>query len=253
MQPRSVLLIDPHTLWRLGIVLLLRQVFPRAALHQVADLDEAALETRSLRPDLVVLGVDDPGVSWPGSVQCCRERWPAAALVLLLDREAPAWPALQAAGVDGLIARTAPAAAIVQLLQDRLGQGPLGGGLPSAGVIPGLGGRSDPPIALPTLTTAADGASPSSLGGDWEGLGLSQRQLDVLRLLSLGQTNKEISRALGLAESTVKTHVLGLFQKLGLVSRTEAAFWAASRGLGQGSSGQALPLPVDPAETSRSA
>ena len=62
-------------------------------------------------------------------------------------------------------------------------------------------------------------------------LGLSSRQVDVLRLLTAGQSNKVICRELDLAESTIKTHLLGLFRKLGVASRTEAVVAAARLGL----------------------
>lgn len=62
-------------------------------------------------------------------------------------------------------------------------------------------------------------------------LGLSPRQVDVLRLLTAGQSNKVICRELELAESTIKTHLLGLFRKLGVSSRTEAVVAAARLGL----------------------
>ena len=62
-------------------------------------------------------------------------------------------------------------------------------------------------------------------------LGLSPRQVDVLRLLTAGQSNKVICRELDLAESTIKTHLLGLFRKLGVSSRTEAVVAAARIGL----------------------
>ena len=62
-------------------------------------------------------------------------------------------------------------------------------------------------------------------------LGLSPRQVDVLRLLAAGQSNKIICRELDLAESTIKTHLLALFRKLDVGSRTEAVVTAARLGL----------------------
>jgi DNA-binding NarL/FixJ family response regulator len=60
---------------------------------------------------------------------------------------------------------------------------------------------------------------------------LSPRQIDVLRLLTAGQSNKVICRELDVAESTIKTHLLALFRKLGVGSRTEAVVAAAKLGL----------------------
>jgi RNA polymerase sigma factor (sigma-70 family) len=60
--------------------------------------------------------------------------------------------------------------------------------------------------------------------------GLTYRERQVLKLLAEGQTNKEISAMTGISESTVKTHVASIIEKLGVKSRTEAALIAEKRG-----------------------
>jgi two-component system, NarL family, response regulator LiaR len=60
---------------------------------------------------------------------------------------------------------------------------------------------------------------------------LSERETDVLRLLAEGKANKEIARALGIGEKTVKSHVSNILGKLGMVSRTQAALYAVRIGL----------------------
>src|SRR5215210_8205614 len=60
---------------------------------------------------------------------------------------------------------------------------------------------------------------------------LSERELDVLRLLARGLANKQISRDLGIAEKTVKTHVSSILGKLGVQSRTQAALYAGREGV----------------------
>lgn len=60
---------------------------------------------------------------------------------------------------------------------------------------------------------------------------LSERERAVLKMIIAAKTNKEISRALGLAERTVEFHVSNLFRKLQVASRTEAAVWARERGI----------------------
>jgi DNA-binding NarL/FixJ family response regulator len=78
---------------------------------------------------------------------------------------------------------------------------------------------------------------------------LSERELDVLRLLARGLANKEISRDLGIAEKTVKTHVSSILGKLGVQSRTQAALYAGRVGmvpmnqLGAGERGDPLGRP----------
>jgi DNA-binding NarL/FixJ family response regulator len=60
---------------------------------------------------------------------------------------------------------------------------------------------------------------------------LSQRELDVLRLVARGRSNKSIARDLTIAENTVKTHVSSILGKLGVESRTQAALYAGRNGL----------------------
>ncbi len=66
---------------------------------------------------------------------------------------------------------------------------------------------------------------------------LSERQLEVLRLIDGGMSNKEIARALGIAEPTVKVHVHRILQLVGTTSRAKAAVWARRAGLLPGSEG----------------
>jgi DNA-binding NarL/FixJ family response regulator len=66
-----------------------------------------------------------------------------------------------------------------------------------------------------------------------ERLGLTARQLDVLRLIAGGAPNKVICRQLGLAERTVKTHITAILRALNVTSRTQAAIAAAKLGIGE--------------------
>lgn len=60
---------------------------------------------------------------------------------------------------------------------------------------------------------------------------LTEREIDVLRLVAQGKANKEIARELGIGEKTVKSHVSSILSKLGVTSRTQASLYAASTGL----------------------
>ncbi|MEN8176103.1 MAG: response regulator transcription factor [Pseudomonadota bacterium] len=74
-------------------------------------------------------------------------------------------------------------------------------------------------------TTGQPGSHPARIEG------LTVRQVEVLRLIGLGQSNKEIARALGLSENTVKIHVAAIFRALNVNNRTQAAVVARERGL----------------------
>jgi len=87
---------------------------------------------------------------------------------------------------------------------------------------------------LPTLL-AQDTASTEGQSADHgfpkSGVSLTSRQIDVLRLLCEGRSNKEIGRMLGVSQKTVKVHVTAIFKALNVVNRTQAAAKADKAGL----------------------
>jgi DNA-binding NarL/FixJ family response regulator len=255
---RTLLLIDDHTLFRVGWGLLVRDQLPEVGLQEAVDLeDEGPPGVPGAPgvpggggpwPDLIALDVSGHGAEAVERLRRCRARWPRVPVLVLVDRDAPTvLPLLLGEGIDGVAARTAQPAAIAQLLRVLLDQRLTCEhvGLPTAGSIHWRALAPEPPLTTPLTTGAAGWGSTApdrpitlltglhaAVRTDLLQLGLSPRQIDVLRLLAAGMSNKQIGRELGVAESTIKTHVLGLFQKLGVMSRTEAMLWAGERGLG---------------------
>ncbi len=91
-------------------------------------------------------------------------------------------------------------------------------------------------VYLPAVSLMAYGALPAldpQLGaaGAMQSLGLTDRQVDVLRLLIEGKANKDICRRLDLSESTVKTHLAAIFRKLNVNNRTQAVVAVAQAGI----------------------
>ncbi|MCK6424034.1 MAG: response regulator transcription factor [Burkholderiaceae bacterium] len=259
MPRRTLLILDDHTLFREGLAWLVRAHFPGVRVLGVGLQEDLSAtlpaDLPSLGPrDLLALELSVRDAQPLRRLEACRDRWPHTPMIALLERNgAPLLAPLQAAGIDGVIARTARPQAVQELLQGlwrRRRRAPreelaMAGTLPQLDALPQpvpAGGRILPaqlpaPGVTPILCTSP------ALQDDLAGLGLSPRQFDVLRLMVAGQSNKQISRALGLAESTVKTHVLSLFQKLGLGSRTEVVVWAGAQGL-PATAGAAWPAAV---------
>lgn len=84
-----------------------------------------------------------------------------------------------------------------------------------------------PSVAARLVSEVAHHEPPASVGG------LTDRELDVLRCIARGMSNKEIARELVVAEKTVKTHVSSILSKLHLADRTQAALYAVKRGLAE--------------------
>jgi DNA-binding NarL/FixJ family response regulator len=214
----KALLIDDHALFRDGLSLLMAQRFPEVELFDVGDLGDAEV-VLGAEPgiELILLDLGLPDSQGLDSLQRLLRVAPEVPMVVMSADERP--ETILAAidqGAAGFIPKTARIGAIESALRVVLDGGIF---LP-----PGIY-RSIAPPALqgPDVDELQDALVTS--------LGLSPRQVAVLRLLILGRSTKLISRQLEVAESTVKSHLAGLFRKLDVNSRTQAIIAAARIGL----------------------
>jgi DNA-binding NarL/FixJ family response regulator len=228
----KLLLIDDHPLFRDGLVLLIqhRLSLPDQTdlvLLEAGNLSEAASLLRS-HPD-VSLALLDLNLGDRQGLNTLEQWWRIAPDVPVVVLSADERPATILSAIDRGAAGFIPKTAQVATMQDALRR-VLSGGvyLPE---LP-LGEEAD---ALAEVTGPGVGADdglgeipPESL------LGLSVRQLDVLRLLIEGKPNKEICRLLALSESTVKTHMSAIFRKLRVSSRTQVVVAVARAGVALG-------------------
>ncbi|MDP4301506.1 response regulator [Leptothrix discophora] len=214
----KALLVDDHALFRDGFTLLMGQRFPEVELIGAADIGEAGLALAA-HPDieLILLDLGLPDSQGLSSLQRLQARASDVPVVVMSADERP--ETILAAidqGAAGFVPKTARLAEIEGALRIVLD----GGTYLPAGIY-----RNLAPVQ-------SAGLDPARLrDARFEALGLSPRQIDVLRLLVLGRSTKLISRELDLAESTVKTHLLALFRKLDVNSRTQAIVAAARLGL----------------------
>ena len=214
----KALLVDDHALFRSGLMLLLGMRFPDVVMRE-ADGLTAALAHLKAEPDielvLLDLGLrDSEGLPTLRQLRAVSDE--LTIVVLSASDDADTMIAALNEGAAGFIPKTTRMGAVEQALRLVLGGG----------------------IYLPPAIYSAVAPTPAVAQSDEDRsaevidrLGLSPRQVDVLRLLTAGQSNKVICRELDLAESTIKTHLLGLFRKLGVSSRTEAVVAAARIGL----------------------
>ncbi len=204
----KLLLIDDHALFREGVAALVEQRMPDVALQLAGDLN-GARSVLAEHPDcrLALLDLGLPDSHGLDGIARLRELAPALPIVVLSadDRPETVLGAIDR-GAAGFIPKSADSAAFAAALREV------------------LEGRVHLPrqALLGADTAQAD---------DGEALGLSPRQVDVLRLLVEGRSNKMIMRELELSESTVKTHLHAIFRRLGVSSRTQAVVVAARLGL----------------------
>jgi len=213
----KLLLVDDHALLRDGLALLMAQEFSGLQVLQAGTVAEAHAALRA-HPDvrLVLLDLGLPDGDGIEALPQLRETAPAAVLVALsADERRDTVLAAIAAGAAGYIPKTSQSGVMLEALCFVLAGGVY---LPAAV----LEQRASERPGVP----AADAARRSA-----DDIGLSPRQVDVLRMLVEGKSNKLIARDLAMSESTVKTHLEALFRRLSVNSRTQAVVAAARLGL----------------------
>ncbi|MEW6120297.1 MAG: response regulator transcription factor [Pseudomonadota bacterium] len=196
----KALLVDDHSLFREGLAHVLAGFDPDMALLQAADCTRA-LELATEHPDLdlVLLDLNLPGMNGFEALQLLCERFPALPVVILSasTRRADMQRALDL-GAMGFVPKDATSRQMIQSLRMV------------------LAGSVVVPAALVRQEPAAN---------DWRA-DLTERQREVLALLARGLANKEIARALDLAEATVKMHVTAIMKLLNVSNRTQAVLAA---------------------------
>lgn len=217
----KLLLIDDHPLFRDGLSMLItyRLSLPGGALQvlQAGDLAQAAA-VLDAHPDVGLALLD---LSLPPDCQGVRtlERWRALAphipvVVLSADDRPDTIISAIDAGASGFIPKTVQA----DVMQEALSR-----------VV--AGGVYLPPLPAMYAPVENDDWDDDFDDGPRNAMGLSARQMDVLRLLVEGKANKEICRQLSLSESTVKTHLGAIFRKLKVNTRTQAVVAVAKAGM----------------------
>lgn len=194
-----VLLVDDHAIVRVGLERLLQQA-PDIEVAAVTDRGESAIEIDpQLRPDVVLMDLSMPGLSGIEATRRIRSARPEAAVVML-TASCDRYQVLEAM----------EAGAIGYLIKD-----------------------AEPGTLLDGVRAAAKGDSPLDpraarhvLRGPPASTALTEREDQVLRLVSEGLANKAIARRLGISEKTVKAHLTRVFASIGVTDRTQAALWA---------------------------
>src|SRR6266480_1279844 len=205
-QPISIVLADDHAVVRSGLRLLLDAEADFEVVAEAGDAAAAARYVRGHHPAVLVLDLNMPGGSSLEAIPAIRQSSPATQIVILTMQEEPAF-ARQAltAGAIGYVLKEAADEELVEAVR-RAAAGELY-------LNPRLGARvaSEPPPGPPD--------------------GLSDREVDVLRLIALGHTNAEIATQLFLSVRTVESHRAHIQRKLDLSSRAELVRYALGRGL----------------------
>ena len=210
MTAIRLLLVDDHPVVRAGLRGMFESDPEFFVVGEAADGAAGAEQAAALRPDVVLMDLQMPGVDGVESIRRIRAMAaPPPVLVLTTyDSDSQILRAVEA-GAAGYLLKDSPRETLFAAVRSVAA-----GGSPLA-----------PSVAARLLGRLGAGAH--ARGAD----GLTVRELDVVRLVARGASNREIARDLRISEATVKTHLLKIFEKLGVADRTSAVTTALERGM----------------------
>ncbi|MEZ4361704.1 MAG: response regulator transcription factor [Kofleriaceae bacterium] len=214
MTPIRVLIVDDQALFREGLRTLLEAQEGVTIVGEAADGQQALDQAATARPDVVLMDMKMPRLDGVAATRRLRAAHPDCRVVALttFDDDEYVFEALRA-GAVGYLLKDASSERLVEAIRAA------------------ARGESFLQPSVASKVVAEFSRLPARPSTALAELALSDRELEVLRLIARGSSNKEIAAALFVAEGTVKNHLTNIFGKLGVSDRTQAALRARELGL----------------------
>ena len=211
-MPIRLLVADDHPVVRDGLVAMLSTQSDLVVVGEAATGAEAVERAAALAPDVILLDLEMPGMDGVEALRQIRAARPDAPVIVFtaFDTDERIVSAVRA-GAQGYLLKGAPRDELFKAIR----------------VVSEGGSLLQPVVASKLLQHMSQQATERETSAD----SLTEREMEVLKLLAQGKTNKEIAAALVISERTVKFHVGSILSKLGAGNRTEAVTIAAQRGL----------------------
>jgi len=219
--PIRILVVDDHTLFRRGLTALLGRDPALTVIGDAADAGTAQRRAQELQPDLILLDNHLGGVNGVDAIPALHEAAPQARILMLtVSEDSEDLAAALRNGACGYLLKTMEGDALTQAIYRAMAG--------ESVVAPEMTGK----LVL-AYRNAAAGApqTPLQTRAGSPLATLTPRELDILRAITAGASNKEIARQLSIAETTVKIHVQHILRKLDVSTRVHAAVLASESGL----------------------
>ena len=210
-----VLLADDQALVRAGFRMIIDAQPDMTVVAEAADGNDALDQTRHERPDVILMDIRMPGIDGIDATRRLIASGCVARILMLttFDLDEYLYEAIRA-GASGFLLKTAPPRQLIAAIRDAMTGDTL--------VAPTITRRLvEEFVARPRPDTAA----PSALSR------LTPREFEVLKLIAKGLSNTELARALFVSETTAKTHVARILNKLSLRDRVQAVVMAYEAGV----------------------
>jgi DNA-binding NarL/FixJ family response regulator len=214
-----ILIVDDHALVRRGMAYVVKEGFPDADVAE-ADSATSALDAMRAAPaDLALVDVRMPDLDGLELLRAIKADWPDVPVIMLSTYEnAPYVKRALADGAAGYLLKDATPEDLSQAIHV---------------AISGGGNVLSPRVIQNLFDDVESGQNGNSHGKPRRSeYNLTQREHDILALLSEGRSNRSIAQNLYLSEKTVKAHLAAIFRKLGVTNRTQAAMMAVQMGVG---------------------
>jgi DNA-binding NarL/FixJ family response regulator len=208
-----VLIVDDHRMVRGGLRGFLEGEPGLNVVGEAESGEEAIARVPELTPDVVLMDLMMPGMGGIAAIGALRHSHPALKIMALtsFSDDEQVFPALEAGANGYLLKDIDPDELVAAIRAVHAGESPL-----------------DPEVAKRLVSRFQRPAAPGTQPPHEP---LTEREHDVLRLLTQGKSNKEIAHELFIGDRTVKSHLSAIFQKLNVTDRTQAALYAVRHGL----------------------
>jgi NarL family two-component system response regulator LiaR len=206
-----VLVADDHAIVRKGICSLLATEPCLEVVGEAQEGQEAVAKAQTARPDVVLMDLVMPGMDGVEAIRLITRSLPGVRILVLTSfaSDDKVFAAIRAGALGYLLKDSGPEELVAAIRQVYSGRSSL-----------------HPTVARKLVQELCHGSDRACRTE-----ALTEREMEVLRLLAKGQSNREISDRLAISEATVRTHVSNLLAKLDLCSRTQAALYALREGL----------------------
>ncbi len=206
-----ILICDDHSVVREGLRALIATEPDMEVVGEAVDGEKAILAYQALKPDIALIDMVMPRLDGIGAIRTIKNEFPNARILVLTSfaEDDMVFPAIKAGALGYLLKDSSPEELIRAIRDVARGE---------ASLHPTIAHRLIMELSQPT--TLPPTPEP-----------LSERELDVLKLVAKGYSNEEIAEALIVSERTARGHVSSILSKLHLANRTQAALYALREGI----------------------